>query len=321
MNTNARTTPTLLTTQTPAANPKRLEVLRRRNRLLGSLLALPLLLMSASGFAMSSAESVSAPDAELGMMGDDAPDMDELAPIESGGSDLGDDSVTGPVQPTTKLEDDASAWSISIQGAASWTKGNVADPSIDGKALKLTMSNAQSDTIMTSIRETGARSNLGSYSYTAGFQVRDNQALGSPVQDSFSLGFVRVEAGSVSKVYVRWIPEDSAGKGVWYVYDPNASGEWRSLNIRSTLQSGVYYSLSFDVTISCTQVQYRKLVVSGTSYSFNTASGMTVSPGEPSRVQAACLTFANGTPDSFSLYVDTVSIASKSTKAVVCNSP
>jgi len=229
-----------------------------------------------------------------------------------------DTSVSSSAQPTTKLEDDASAWTVSILGSASWSKANVTDPTVDGKALRLTMSNATNDSEVSALRETGARSSVGAYTFATAFQVRDNQLLGSPVQDEFVLGFVRSDSGNTARAFLKWIPLDTKGNGMWYVYDPNMAEQWRSLNVRATYLTGTYYTLSFDANVSCTMVQYKKLILNGTAYTFSTSAGIIPSPNEVNRVQASATLVANNAADGFVLYLDGMSLTSKSTKTVIC---
>lgn len=243
----------------------------------------------------------------------------DLIPVQGDTQGSEDTSATSGAQPTTKLEDDASAWTVSILGSSSWNKANVTDPSVDGKALRITMSNAAEGSELQALRDTGARSSVGAYTFTTSFQLRDNRTLGSPAQDEFIIGFLRSDSGNTARAYLRWIPMDTSGNGTWYVYDPNVADQWRSLNVRANYITGTYYSLSFDANVNCTAVQYKKLILNGTAYNFSTSAGIIPTPNDINRVQASASLVANAPADGFVLYLDAMSVTSKSTKSVICS--
>lgn len=225
---------------------------------------------------------------------------------------------TVSTQPTSKLEDDASAWLGTASGNMGYSRANVSSPAIDGKALRLTAINGEVGSSVQFLRATGARTNLSTYVMTASFRLQDNDPNQAGAPDSFALGLVRSDQGATATSLLRWIPTDSAGNGTWYIYDQNTSSGWRTLNLRSQLARNQWYTLSVELTVNCSQLSYRKLTLNGVSYSFNTAVSLVGTPGQASVVSAAAMLLGSQANENFHLYLDSVSVSTKTTKSVIC---
>lgn len=228
------------------------------------------------------------------------------------------ESDTVTTQPTSKLEDDASAWIGTASGSMGYSRANVTSPSVDGKALRLTAINGAQGSSVQFLRPTGARTNLSSYVMTASFRLQDNDPNQAGLPDSFALGLVRSDQGATATSLLRWIPSDNAGNGTWYIYDQNSSTGWRTLNVRSQLLRNQWYTLSVEVNVTCSQLNYRKLTLNGVSYNFNTAVSLVGTPGQSSVVSAAAVLVGTQANENFHLYIDSMSVSTKTTKSVIC---
>ncbi|MFM7201458.1 MAG: hypothetical protein ACKO6N_11765 [Myxococcota bacterium] len=228
------------------------------------------------------------------------------------------ESDTVTTQPTSKLEDDASAWIGTASGSMGYSRANVTSPSVDGKALRLTAINGAQGSSVQFLRPTGARTNLSSYVMTASFRLQDNDPNQAGLPDSFALGLVRSDQGATATSLLRWIPSDTAGNGTWYIYDQNSSTGWRTLNVRTQLLRNQWYTLSVEVNVTCSQLNYRKLTLNEVSYSFNTAVSLVGTPGQSSVVSAAAVLMGTQANENFHLYIDSMSVSTKTTKSVIC---
>jgi hypothetical protein len=244
----------------------------------------------------------------------------EQAKIELTGCDQGPSNL--PSSATQDLDEDVADWGTFCEGSPTWAKENVTTPSIDGRALRCSITGGAPYSNVHCYRNLLSEPLARTFALTVSFMFTptttcNNQRSPSVIQ---ALEF------STSKWYrskryelaLQWQNvEESPGDGApqWRYWDPHRleTNRWVPISPTFTqcLGSGQWYTLKLEGEIVDGQVHYQSFCIDTQCHSFDITIPPDDAPNELDRLAVAVQLDGNFEEAPYDVFIDLVNFVRK----------
>lgn len=210
---------------------------------------------------------------------------------------------------TCDLDQDAAAWGVHCEGTPTWTKENVATPSLDGRALRCAITGGEPYSnvhcyVNLPPEPTAMTFTLGLSFWFSPTTTFNNQGSPSVIQ---ALEFT-MNKWHQSKRYewaVQW-QNVGAGAPQWRYWDPGQAEPWVSLGITGTLQGEQWHTLTLAGKITGDCVHYHRFSINQQSYDLDLTAPLAEAPEEADRLAVAFQLDGNSEQSPYHVIVDQV---------------
>ena len=220
------------------------------------------------------------------------------------------------------LDHVAADWGVYCEGAPTWAKGNVALPSLDGEALRLSLTGGDPYSGAHFYRTLLPDSIAAVFSMTVPFYIsptttcNNDQGIPSIVQ---AIEFT-MNKWQNAKRYEFALQWQNVGPGAsqWRYWDPHQAERWVTLTppITQCLQGGRWYTLTLEGEILDDQVHYNRFTVDQQSHDLNITVTPASTPEEPDRLAIAVQLDGNYAESPYNVFVDKVSFVRSALRGV-----